>query len=141
MSEIETYFVAATIVTSGPRRSAMRSWRSRIASGDVRHHSLPSCAGPVAAVREEAIAVARCAVAEPVDMHASGCAQRTTDARPQVEPAVVHDIVAEGLAERCRHLPPHLVAARPDRGPERSGEAARPQRPNALGDDAGEQSA
>src|SRR5438552_6098460 len=93
-------------------------------------------------MREVALAVARRALVEALDVLAAGGAERALGRRPQVELSVADDVGAERLAERLRDLLAHLVAARPDGRPDRSGErGAAVQRAHAGGDDAAEQSA
>src|SRR5262245_35744173 len=104
MPSSETYFVAATMVTRSPTSSTVRAYRSRTASGDVRDHSLAAGAASVAPVGEEAVAVARRAGADARNFRAAGGAKRALDARPEVELPVCHDVRAERLAKRRRHL-------------------------------------
>src|SRR5581483_9835657 len=141
MSASETYFVAATTVTCGPTSSAIRSYRSRIASGDVRNHSLPARPRAVAAVREEAVGVARRTDVDPVDVLATGRAERALDRRPEVEPRVADDVGTERLLRRRGDLFPDLVAARADRRADDGGGPAGAERTHALADHAGEQAA
>src|SRR5438067_8810426 len=95
----------------------------------------------VAAVREEAVAFARRADVEAVDVLAAGRAQRALGRGPEVELAVTHDVLAEGLAERLRDLVADLVAARPDARPDRRAQAPPAERAHADADEPREEAA
>src|SRR5207253_3212196 len=77
---------------------------------------LASCQAPVAAVREEELRVAGRAEVGPLDALTARFSERPLDRGPKVELAAADDVGAERLPERLRHVLPHLVAARPDRG-------------------------
>src|SRR5262245_33577141 len=124
MSSSDTYFVATTTVTSPPTSARTRSYAARTASGDTRHHSLPSRRAAVAAVREEELRVAGRAQVDALDLLDAGRAQRPLGRGPQVELAARDDVAAERLPERPGDLLPHLVAARADARADARGERA-----------------
>src|SRR5207302_674635 len=68
-------------------------------------------------------------------------AERSLGARPEVEAALVDDIVTEALTEWRRDLLPHVVAARTDARPNCGGELAIPEGARSRLDDACEQAA
>src|SRR6266508_5241662 len=110
MSSTETYFVAATTVTSGPTSALIRSYRSRTSSGDKADHPLPAREALVPAVGEEELRPARRAEIHPLDPRACR-PQRALRRRPQVDVAATDDVAAEAAHERLRHLRTDLVAA------------------------------
>src|SRR5215204_3610151 len=115
MSSGETYFVAATMVTSGPVSARMRSYRSRTSSASNKAEDAVGSARPARApLREEEVRVAERAQVEPVDALAPGGTERALGGAPQVQLALVHQARAEAGLERLRHLAADLVAARPD---------------------------
>src|SRR5262249_52025988 len=140
-SSIDTYFVATTTVTLSPTSSRTRSYRSRSASADVGNDSLTAGASVVAAVREEAVDVARSADVETAHALAACCSQRALGGCPEIELPVAHDVLAERLLERARDLVPHLVATRTDARADRRGEPVRPDRADTGGDDPREEAA
>src|SRR6187399_1064359 len=87
-----------------------------MASADIGDQPLAAGAAAVAAVREEELRVAARTQIRTVDvLHACGV-ERPLGGGPEVEAAVLDDVVPETLAERRSHLLPHLVAARADAG-------------------------
>src|SRR5712691_1655828 len=120
ISATETYFVAATIVTSEPTSARIRSYRSRTASGDIRNHSLTTGDAVVATVREEELRVAGGAEIGALDVGYAGFAERLFRGVPQVEVAPVNDVAAEARAIRAADLVADLVAAGSDTGADRS---------------------
>src|SRR5712691_5527042 len=138
MSATETYFVAATIVTSEPTSARTRSYRSRTASGDIRDHSLTTRDAVVATVREEELRLARGAEVDALDLRSSGFAQHALAGAPQIEVAPVDDVAGEARAIRGADLVADLVAARPDTRADR-GRHGTVERRDAGGDDPLEQ--
>src|SRR3954451_15468236 len=102
----------------------------------MRDDALAPGAPVVAPVREEAVRVAGRAEVGAVDALDACCAQGALGRRPEVELAVLDDVVAERLPERGRHLVADLVATGADARADRGREAPRPQRPRARPDDA-----
>src|SRR3954451_10493487 len=116
-----TYFVAATIVTSGPTSARTASYRARISAGDSTDHPLRAARPAAPPMREEEVGVAARAEVDALDLLDARTAQCALGRTPQVEDAAARQIGVEA----CRHLWTDLVAARPDRRPDdRSG--ARP---------------
>src|SRR5262245_23262314 len=140
MSSTETYFVAATIVTSGPTSSRTRASRSAIGSADKAKDALCAARPARAALTEEQIGVAARAEIEPVDARGACVARRSLGRGPEVEDAAADDVVPEARLVRACHLVPHLVAARADRGTYDRGEA-RPEDLRRRLDDPVEQAA
>src|SRR3954447_4255491 len=99
-----TYFVAATIVTSGPSSPRMRSKFARTVSGDKANDSLPAGDPFVAAVREEPLGRARSAEIDPVDASTAGRTQGPLGGAPEVELAVAHEAEPKRAAKRRGHL-------------------------------------
>src|SRR6188508_3416388 len=128
MSSKETYFVAATIVTSVPTSPRTRSYAARSASGDTGDHALHTARLARPAVRKEESRVAGGAEVDALDLgHAFGPKGQLGGA-PEVEvPAAEHARAVQG-GERLRHLGPDLVAAWADRRADRGGDRARSQR-------------
>src|SRR6476646_7183773 len=104
MSSSDTYFVAATTVTSGPTSALICLNRVRICSEDVGNHPLTACASRVAPVREEQVRVAGRAEIGALDVGDARGVQRALGGGPQVEPAVAEDVGAVPVAERPRDL-------------------------------------
>src|SRR3954468_10996417 len=115
MPSTETYFVAATIVTSVPTSSRIRARRAAISSADNAENSLLASRPARAPLREEQIGPAASAQVDAFDVGRAGVAGRLLRSRPQVELAVADDPVAEAAAEGPRDLLPHLVATGTDR--------------------------
>src|SRR5690349_13692485 len=90
---------------------------------------------------EERLRLAGRAAVEAVDAVDARGPESPLGARPEIEAPVTDDVVAEALAERRRHLLPHLVAAGPDPGADRGGEAPSAEGLDPRGDDALEQPA
>src|SRR3954471_1265689 len=84
-SSTETYFVAATTVTDGPTSDLIRSYRSRISSGDTGEHSLDSAQLAVAAMGEELLRAARRAEVEAVDARHACFVQSYFGRAPEIE--------------------------------------------------------
>src|SRR6476661_2137610 len=135
MSSSDTYFVAATTVTSGPTSALICSYRARICSGDVGDHPLAACASRVAPVREEQVRVAGRAEIGAVDVGDAGSVQRALGGRPQVEPAPADDVGAVPLAERPGDLVTDLVAAWADPGADRRRQPGASERGDGVRDD------
>src|SRR5438270_1506102 len=114
MSGRSTYFVAATIVTSGPTTERTCSKRSRIASGDSTDHSLDTAGVPVAPMREEELRMVVRAEVDALDVLDASRTQGAFRRAPQVEVPIDGQVVVEETG----HLRPDLVAARADRGPD-----------------------
>src|SRR5215207_10082323 len=96
MSSKATYFVAATIVTSGPTSPRIRSRFARTASGDTGDHTLDAARLARAAMREEAVGVAVGAEVDAVDVFDAGHPKRLLGRGPQVELASVEERPAVG---------------------------------------------
>src|SRR5437879_6133970 len=118
MSATETYFVAATTVTLGPTSSRNCSYRSRTPSGEIPDHSLPSGHAAVAAMREELLGVTRRAQVDSHDRRDARGLEGAFRRCPQVERAPLDDVAPEPGTVRSPDLVAHLVAARPDPGPD-----------------------
>src|SRR3954470_14269277 len=118
-SSTETYFVAATTVTDGPTSDLIRSYRSRMSSGDTREHSLDSARLAVAAVGEKELGAARRAQVEAVDARDACFVQSRLGRAPEIELPVLNDRCAEARAKRIGDVAAHLVATRPDARPDR----------------------
>src|SRR5262245_18727610 len=123
MSSTETYFVAATIVTSGPTSSRTRASRSAIGSADKAKDALGAARATGAAPAEEQVGVAARADVDAVDGRGARVARRALGRGPEVEDAAADDVGAEARAVGARHLVPHRVAARADRGADHGCEA------------------
>src|SRR6266545_326572 len=134
ISSIETYFVAATMVTDGPTSALIRSYRSRTSSGDTREHSLYAARLPVAAMGEEQFRVARRAEVEALDARDARIPQRQFRRTPQIESAVTQDLAPETRAERVGDVVSHVVATRTDRRAHRGCERSTERRSRALDD-------
>src|SRR5438552_2415347 len=104
-------------------------------------HALAAAGLAVPPVREEEVGAARRAEVEPLDGGATGLAQRPLGRAPQVEPTRAGDVASEAGLERRRHVLPHLVAAGPDRRPDRSRDRVPTERRDSRLDDAGEETA
>src|SRR6476646_10505474 len=124
MSASETYFVAATTVTSGPTCRCTSVRRERICSGDSTDHSLHAAGAAIAAVGEEELGVVARAEVEAVDATHARPAKRSFGSGPEIELAVVRQVGVEEL----RHLRPYLVATRADRRADHGRLLARPER-------------
>src|SRR5690349_20667483 len=101
MSSTDTYFVAATIVTSGPISSRTRARRAAICSADNAKDALSSSRPAGATLGEEEIRAAACAEIDPFDSLRARVEGRLLRGGPEVELAVAHDALAEALAERA----------------------------------------
>src|SRR5688572_14005884 len=119
MSSRAAYFVAATIVTSGPISARIRSRFARTASGDTGDHPLDAARLARSPVREEELGIAEGAeVAAHRHLDALGL-ERALGRRPKVELPTVDDVVSERGRERLRDLGADVVAARADRRADR----------------------
>src|SRR4051812_7773973 len=99
MSSNATYFVAATMVTSGPTSARIRSRFARTASGDTRDHTLDATRVARAAVREEAVGVAVRAEVHAMDVVGAGRPERAFGRGPEIEVAPVAETGAVGGCE------------------------------------------
>src|SRR5580765_2171862 len=121
MSSTETYFVAATIVTSGPTSSRTRASRAAICSADEAKDALGAARPAGAAFAEEEVCPAARAEVESIDGARSRVEGGPLGCGPQVELAAGDDPISEARPVGARDLIPHLVAARADRRPDDGG--------------------
>src|SRR5919198_4036442 len=118
MSDTDTYFVAATMVTFGPTSSRIRAYCSRTSSGDITDHSLSPRHAAVTPVREEVVAVARRAQVDPLDCRDARFAQGSFGRRRNVEVSPANHVGAEPRAICLADVLADLVAARSDPWPD-----------------------
>src|SRR6185437_3043876 len=90
-----TYFVAATIVTSGPTSALTCSYRARISAGESTDHPLGAVDAPARTVREEAIVVAAGAEIEALHGCHPGAPEGALGSRPEVEHPALRELGGE----------------------------------------------
>src|SRR3954454_393532 len=100
MSSTDTYFVAATIVTSGPTSSRTRSRRAAICSADKAKDALCPPRPTGAPLREEEVVATAGAEVDALDLARPRPSSRLLGRRPEIELAVLDDGVAESGPER-----------------------------------------
>src|SRR5207237_3184384 len=140
-SSASTYFVAATIVTSGPSSPRIRSRFAPTVLADKPENALDATRLSCPSLGEEEVRVAGGAEVEAVDPGDAGRAQRPLGGAPEVELAVAQEPKAEGATKRLGHVFTHLVAARADSGADDRGNQTAPEGGDSLRRKALEQAA